>query len=257
MEKLWELVIAGLFGSGGVAVVITAWLSYKANKLSHNAKMKELGNREIELTLEVENVRRKIIPLEHHPIFKEIETIEFFFMHTFRLPDLGRTLVIRELCVTKFRVWRRVLRKYAQIAQQCTESCTLRDSDMCNKGENLMSQMLLEGMEAYVNAFKDIGRKDVFNEKQYDSDSIETMEMFLRIFNEWHESRVEVVRKASREIPRANMHNDCHSDYWDVFSVYMYALVQTKYDATFAMAHLNGEMTGRKFLGVVIGDRRS
>jgi hypothetical protein len=126
----------------------------------------------------------------------------------------------------------------------------------CNKSEIDMSKMLIEGLEEYTKFFDGANLFDITGKIKYDDESLETMRVFLPIFRDWHFSREEIVRISSHEIPNSGLNNDCHGDWWDILSVYSFVFVQMKYDAVRAMAQLNGELTGKKFLGNIIGSDR-
>jgi hypothetical protein len=248
MQDYTSLILVGLFGSGGAVALLSVILD-------HTTKRKNL---EVErLRLEADKARpRKRVPLEHHPIFAAFDELEFFFMHSFRYSDKGRTLIVREMCVHKIRIWRRVLKKYAQDAQTCYESCTYDETGECNKSRNLISAMLIEGVKDYSTIYSTEGLKmrDVKDERFYDAVSLETMQVFIPIFNQWHDTRVESVRSASHDIPNSGLNGDCYEDYWDVLMIYLYAFIQMKYDAVGAIKQLNGQLTGREFLGVIVGE---
>jgi hypothetical protein len=80
------------------------------------------------------------------------------------------------------------------------------------------------------------------------------MGVFIPIFKQWHRTREEVIRIASHEIPNSGMNHTCHGDWWDVLTIYQYSFIQMKYDALNAMYALNGELTGKKFLRLTVGD---
>lgn len=244
---LTAVIITALTGSGGVVALL-------AVILQHKQKMAELQAQKAKTTLQLEQVKSKQIPLEHHPIFAALDEIEFFFLRSFEIADPGRTVVIREMCVNKLRVWRDVLRRYAIEGQMCFDKCGSSQYAECNKTENVFRRMLLEGLERYTAAWDVPNKMDVFGRVAYDAASLRTMQVFIPIFQEWHRSREEVVRMASHDIPNSGMNNDCYADWWDILTVYMYAFTQMKYDALNAMKVLNGEITGRTILGITIGD---
>jgi hypothetical protein len=238
-------ILVALVGSGGVVTLVTVLLQ-------HRQKMKELELQKKKSEETITRIVNKEIPLEYHPLFTTIDEIEHFFMRSFQLPDEGRTTIIREMCVNKLRVWREVLKKHAVNAQNCYDACQLEGS--CNKSENLLSHMLIEGLERYATSWDKSGKMDVFGKRDYDAESLATMRIFIPIFQDWHRSREEVVRIASHEIPNSGMNATCHGDWWDVLAVYQYAFIQMKYDALSAMSVLNGGLTGKKFLGITVGD---
>ena len=246
-QSVLTIVLTALTGSGGIVALVAVLLQYKQ-------KMKELEVEKVKSHEKIVKVMSKKTPLEHHPIFATIDEIEFFFMRSFELPDLGRTIVIREMCVNKLRVWREVLRTHAIEGQICFDKCESKIYGTCNKAENVFSKMLIEGLGKYTAAWNTPNKLDVFGRVAYDRESLETMEIFIPIFQEWHRSREEVVRLASHDIPNSGMNNDCYADWWDILTVYMYAFTQMKYDALNAMKVLNGELTGKKILNITIGD---
>ena len=126
--------------------------------------------------------------------------------------------------------------------------------DTCNKSTNIFRKMLMEGIEKYEQVWETTNKLDVFSHHQYDNESLDTIKIFIPIFQEWHASREETVRLASSEIPNAGLNVTCHGDWWDILYVYLFAFVQMKYDAPVAMKSLNGELTGKKIFGIVIGD---
>ena len=240
-------VIIALVGSGGLVTLVTVFLQ-------HRQKMKELELQKKKSEETIIRIVNKDIPLEYHPLFATIDEIEHFFMRSFTLPDEGRTTIIREMCVNKLRVWRDVIKRYVVDAQNCYDTCDLAQDGLCNKSENSLRRMLIEGLERYTTVWDMPHKMDVFGKIAYDSESLATMQVFIPIFQEWHQSREEVVRIASHEIPNSGMNHTCHGDWWDVLTVYQYAFIQMKYDALNAMYALNGELTGKKFLGLTVGD---
>lgn len=252
--ELTTIIVTALTGSGGIVALVAVLLQYKQ-------KMKEL---ELQTTKAHEKIKERDeqilkvmnnqIPLEYHPLFTAIDEIEFFFLRSFELPDHGRTVVIREMCVTKLRVWRQVLKNYALDAQRCIDRCSGQMYQACNKAENQFSNMLLEGIEKYSDSWETPNKLDVFGKVAYDKASFETMHIFIPIFQEWHKSREEVVRLAAHDIPNSGMNSCCYEDWWDMLTVYMYAFTQMKYDAINAMKVLNGELTGQTIFGIVVGD---
>lgn len=250
METYIPLILTGLFSSGGVVALV-------AVLAEHKTKQKAIELEKIKL--EMDNPlsgKRKRVPLEYHPIFTALDELEFFFMFTFKYSDMGRTLIVREMCVHKIRVWRDILKKYAVDAQECCNSCENLKGIECNKAQNLISAMLLEGVREYNNLYSSVGLKmvDVTGSTLYDQASLDTMKVFIPIFNAWHDPRVEAVKMASHDIPISGLNADCYEDYWDVFMVYLYAFIQMKYDAIGAIKQLNGQLTGREFLGVIVGE---
>ena len=265
-------IIAGLFSSGGIVALLVAIFQHKEKVKSIELERKKLdiereksqqSLREKELEyqaklneqqIKLERIIRKQIPLEHHPIFVTMDELEQYFLKTFTLPDYGRTLIIREFIVSKIRVWRTVIRKYVVEGQSCIEECGSAKRETCNKSVNSFRNMLNEGMREYEKLWDTNFKTDVTGEKQYDQESFETMKVFIPIFHQWHSSREEVVRIASSEIPNAGLNYDCHGDWWDVLYVYLFSFVQMKYDATNAMHAINGDLTGKKFLDIEIGE---
>jgi hypothetical protein len=247
--ELTGVIIAALTGSGGLVALI-------AVILQHRQKMAELSTANVKAETKLEQMKAKQIPLEHHPLFSSLDEIEYFFLWVFELPDHGRTIVVRELCINKLRVWREVIRNHVDSATMCYESCGSKDRLACNKTENDFRKMLLEGLEKYTILWDVVAKNDVYGRLQYDKDSFEVMAKFVPIFQDWHRSREEMVRLAAHEIPNSSMNNDCYRDWWDMLTVYMYAFTQMKYDAVNAMRSLNGEITGESMLGVTIGDIR-
>ena len=241
------LVIAALTGSGGIVALVTVLLQ-------HRQKMTELQTIHAKTNLQLEQIKSKQIPLEYHPLFTTLEELEHFFMWSFELEDLGRTMVIRELCVNKLRVWKTVLKQYVTDGEACYGLCGSGKRDACNKTELIFRKMLLEGLEGY-SILWDINHKmDIYGRVVYDQKSFDSMHKFIPIFQEWHSSREEMVRLAAHDIPNCGINNDCYGDWWDMLTVYMYAFTQMKYDALNAMKTLNGEMTGGEIFGVTIGD---
>ena len=239
--------ILALIGSGGIVGILTVLLQ-------HRQKMTELGLQKMKTEETIKRIIKKEIPLEYHTVFTTIDEIEHFFMRSFELEDEGRTIVVREKCVTKLRTWRKVLKKYAVETQKCIDNCELIKDKACNKSSNAVKQMLIEGLDLCSTEWDRPSKMDVYGKVFYDAKSYETMKIFNPIFDEWHGSREEVVRQASHEIPASNMNISCHGDWWDILTVYQYALMQMKYDALNAMKTLNGELTGQVIFGVVIGD---
>ena len=246
-----SLIVVGLFGSGGIVAFYTIWSSNKTRRKEIDLDLKKVEMAKLESDKQLLQVIRKEIPLEHHSIFATIDEIEYFFLRSFSLPDEGRTTIIREMCVNMLRVWRDVIKRYAIDAQVCFDKC---DIAQCNKTENAFSKMLLEGVERYTTVWDIPNKMDVFGKIQYDPESLATINVFIPIFQNWHMSREEVIRIASHDIPGAGLNRNCHGDWWDMLMVYQYAMVQMKYDALHAMHALNGELTGKKFLSITVGD---
>lgn len=240
-----ETVLA-LVGSGGIVTLLGLLLQ-------HRQKMAELTIEHAKTKLQLENVKNKKIPLEHHPLFSTLDEIEYFFMWSFTAGDLGRTMVIRELCVNKLRVWRNVILEHVNEGQQCYEECQSNNRGSCNKTENIFRKMLLDGLDGYSMLWETTNKVDIYGRRPYDDVSLETMRKFLPIFKQWHLSREEMVRLAAHDIPNCNMNGLCYDDWWDMLTVYMYAFTQMKYDAVNAMRSLNGHITGDKFFDVTIG----
>lgn len=249
--EILTLIVIGLFGSGGIVAFYTIWASNKTRRREIELDIKKVEMAKIESDKQLLQVIRKEIPLEHHSIFATIDEIEYFFLRSFNLSDQGRTIIIKEICINMLRVWRDVIKRYAIDAQICFDKC---DFKQCNKTENDFIRMLLEGTERYTSVWDMANKMDVFGKVYYDSESLETMRIFIPIFKDWHMSREEIIRIASHDIPRAEMNRNCHGDWWDMLMVYQYSFVQMKYDALHAMQALNGEMTGKKFLGITVGD---
>lgn len=224
--------------------------------LQHRQKMAELNNAHNKTKLQVEQLKTKQIPLEHHPLFTTLDELEYFFMWTFSLQDPGRTMIIRELCVNKLRVWRNVILQHVHESQICYSNCQSVNRNTCNVTENNFRKMLLEGLDEYTSLWDVVYKQDIFCKHQYDEASIATMKTFLPIFQEWHLSREEMVRLAAHDIPNSGMNTSCYHDWWDMLTVYMYAFTQMKYDSLNAMKSLNGEITGKQFLGTTVGDIR-
>jgi hypothetical protein len=264
-----QIVLTGLFGSGGIAAIYKLWVrkreleaEVELTKIEANRSLEEAEIKYREKELEAAQSSREgrknsknELALTYHPIFSTLDEIEFFFVNSFRVADEGRTMLIKELCIKKIQAWRIVIRKYVNMSQNCYEECGSEKYMSCNKSEYLMAQMLMEGTKVYTTLFLDGTELYDYTEKiKYDKKSLETMKVFLPIFSQWHHSREEIVRLATHEIPNSGVNTNCHEDWWDVLNMYVYALVQMKYDAVRAMAQLNGEITGRTFLGITIGD---
>lgn len=249
-----SLILVGLFGSGGVVALITILLQHRQRMLELEMEKVKSEAKDKEHDVKIRQIIVGKVPLEHHPLFATIDEIEFYFLRSFSLPDLGRTIIIREMCVNMLRAWRYVIKNYAIEAQVCFDRCNFKHFGNCNKSENMFSKMLIEGTERYSTSWDMPNKHDVFGKLAYDPESFATMRVFIPIFQLWHSSREEVVRLASHEIPSSGLNVDCHGDWWDVMTIYQYAFVQMKYDALNAMHALNGELTGKKFLGITVGD---
>jgi hypothetical protein len=254
ISTILQALIIGLTGSGGLVGIYTIWSNRQSKKEEFILAKEKLESEKLMLKNKLEQNYKNKLSLEFHPLFKTIDEIEYFFMRNFKLSDEGRTLIVRELCVNKLKTWKDVIKKYVLDAQACYLDCESSKYNECNKSENDLSQMLLDGLEAYNTIWDKNIVSDVYGKETYDLESLETMRVFLPIFREWHSSLEELVRIATHEIPNSGMNVDCIEDWWDVLSVYSYAFVQMKYDAVGAIRQLNGELTGRKFLGVIIGD---
>ena len=254
LSTIIQALIIGLTGSGGLVGLYTIWVSRQNKKDEYELEKQRLlaEQSRLEAKPESQSVATRM-SLEYHPLFTMIDEIEYFFTRNFKLSDEGRTKIVRELCVNKLRLWRNIIKKYAEKSQICYDECKSCRYSECNKSENELSKMMIEGMEAYVTMWDDDNIYDVFGKVKYDKESIETMKIFLPIFTNWHQSREEIVRMATHEIPNSGVNIDCYGDWWDILSVYSYAFVQMKYDALGAMKQLNGELTGKQFLGITIG----
>lgn len=227
--------------SGIVAIVVSI--------VSIVPKLKELDRSKKDT--EEEDEEECKISLEKHPIFLELKNLEFFFRHDFKLPDKGRTELVKDVMLRKIRIAREIATQYAKKIDGCVNTCDLSEQ----QGE--IADIAFELFQEMIDAFTQPWYKQntvSYSGKVYDEDSQKTLDIYTEKFKTWNRIRTEIAQTASIELPRTHMNDSCYNIMWDMLSIHSYIFIQMKYDAVTTINTLNGELTGHKFLGIEIGD---
>lgn len=232
-----ELVL-GIFG--GIITVTVALIGIIP-------KMKELSKKKKESLL----VEGEKLSLEKHPIFLEFKMLEYFFLNDFKLPDAGRSLLVKDIMVRKLRVGNNILLRYAKNIQNCSSICP--DTKQCTEINEILFNLFTEMIESIYRPWYKEGGKS-YDGREYDKKSIITLDTYFEKFKEWNYNRIELAHTATTELPKSVMNDSCYNMMWDMLSIYSYIFTQMKYDAVATINRLDGEMTGKVFLGIKIED---
>lgn len=198
--------------------------------------------------------------LINHPLFAELENMKIYFTNQYQGKDVGRTALAVELIVHKINIWLPILKNLAEDIQKCTDQCTF-ESPSCSKIFNTNMNYLNQGMIEYTNWHKKrdgngklIDLYNIYGDRKYNQESRDTMDVYVQKFKQWHSSREEIMHEIIQDFSHTQFTPDCYRKQWDIFSAYQFVFAQMKIDAEKSLKELNGELTGKKFLGVEIGD---
>lgn len=231
-----ELVL-GIFG-GTVAIIVAL--------IGIVPKMKEISKNKQE-----KNNAQQEISLDKHPVFLELKGLNYFFRNSFKLKDEGRTEIVKDVMINLLETAEEILMRYAKKVESCnSNSLSALDSRevsellfclFCEVNDSIRRKGYREGLKSYTG-------------KEYDEESKETLDICTDKLKEWNHTRIEIVQTASEELPKMNMNDSCYNVMWDMLSIYSYVFTQMKYDSVMTINRLDGELTGRHFLGIEIGD---
>lgn len=233
--------ILGIFG--GTVTVLVAFIGI-VPKLKEMKSKKEDSNNEKKY--------KSRVSLDKHPVFLELKSLEYFFTYDFRLKDVGRTMIVKEVTLRKIRVASEILMKYAKQVMACSKEYENQETN--EEIAIVLMDMFTEMVNKVYNPWY---RLDAMSAecRRYDEETMQTMDIYLDKYREWNHTRIEIIKTATLELPKANMGDSYYNTMWDMMSIYMYAYTQMKYDAVTTVERLNGELTGHKFLGVELGNK--
>ena len=206
-----------------------------------------------EIQEEEKHERRKMPKLIYHPVFNELDELESYFATRYRHPDLGRQIIASEMMVHKIRIWRPLLMEFAVNIDNCCETCDLARPE-CNKVLNLAVDVLIRGMEQYVQWHLRDTVLSIDESKVYTKADKETMRVYIEKFRDWHSSREELVRLMTHEVGSSPLYDSCHQKAYLILQGYHLAFSLCRVDSDKTLKSLNGSLTGRSILGVKIGD---
>lgn len=232
--------ILGIFG--GVVTIVVALIGIIPKIKEIKAKKKESND---------ESVDKRQVGLDKHPVFLELKSLEYFFTYDFRLKDAGRIEVVKEATLHKLRTASEILYKYAKQVMEHPSDCITAKSN--EEIAIILMNLFTEMTDSIYKPWYKTGTLSICN-KVYDERSVATMDIYLDKYRQWNQTRIEIIKTATLELPRANMGDSCYNTMWDMMSIYMYVYIQMKYDAVTTIKRLNGELTGHYFLGIKLGD---
>lgn len=234
LVPLWIAIISGVFAGVGF---LFKW--YFGDKRKSKKEYEE---------------KRKMPKLVYHPVFNELDELESYFLTRYRHPDLGRQMIASEMMVHKIRIWRPILTEFAEKVDLCCAECNLAKPD-CNKVLNLSVNLLIDGMEEYI----DWHNKDVVvsadGHRTYSKTDKETMNIYIKKFQMWHESREELVKMITHDVGNGStLYDTCYQQAFLILQGYHLAFALCRSDSDKTLKSLNGSITGKMFLGIKIGE---
>ena len=232
--------LLGIFG--GVVAIVVALIGIIPKIKEIKVKKKENNGALID---------KRQVGLDKHPVFLEFKSLEYFFAYDFRLKDAGRTEVVKEATLHKLKTAGEILAKYAKLTMKYSGDC--ENAKTNEEVAIILMDLFTEMTDSIYNPWYRVGALSICN-KVYDENSVATMDIYLDKYRKWNQTRIEIIKTATLELPRANMGDSCYNTMWDMMSIYMYVYIQMKYDAVTTIKRLNGELTGHYFLGIKLGD---
>lgn len=230
--------------------VISGIVAVTVSIVSIIPKLKELGKSKKDT--EEDDEENHKVKLEKHPIFLELKNLDYFFRNDFKLPDKGRTELVKDVMLRKIGLAGKIATKYARKIDGCIDECDT--TDQCNEIANMTFELFQEMADNFSNPWY---KQNIvsYSGKSYDEESQKTLDIYTEKFRTWNRIRTEIAQTASIELPRTHMNDSCYNIMWDMLSIHSYIFIQMKYDAVTTINALNGELTGHFFLGIEIGGR--
>lgn len=254
-----EIVIAGialLGGGGGVVAFVNAILSHKREikRMNLEALDKEHAMKQLQIASEkaITELSTGKVPLIYDNVFSDLRDVRYYFMHEFSMEDEGRTSLVREEVVHKVDIWTEELFKANQRIEKCMSECQGACQE-CTRLESVHLEQYESGIVRYRGWYK---RHAVSIEgTPYTETDSNTMEVLATKFEEKHHAREMMVYEMIKKISNSKAYgHDCRQRAKDINKVYGIAFVEMKLDLIDSAIELNGELTGKEFLGYVVGD---
>jgi hypothetical protein len=196
----------------------------------------------------------KMPKLIYHPLFVQLDMLENWVNTRYTQPDHGRTELSKEMILHKIRIWRPILLKFARTTDTCFKKCGSKTIGHCNKTYNSAMTTLTEGLAAYVGWHQKPVVMSADGTRIYEQADKDTMDIYVKKFQEWHASREELVTQMTKQLGESSIYDNCLDRAWDILTVYQMAFVGMRPDMERSLYSLNGSLTGRTFLGTTIGD---
>ena len=168
----------------------------------------------------------KKIKLNEHPIFPTLDTLCKTRIPNLKLGTAGRTLVFKDMLVSKNSIWKNVS------IETIEDNSYVSNADFYNKN----IKRLNDGVIACEKAWQDLGIPQIVIDK----------------FNEWHINRVKLITEDITMIAYSNFYHEYEEKKLAILDLYSLSLVMTVLDAERTLMHLNGALTGKVYKGVTI-----
>jgi hypothetical protein len=109
-----------------------------------------------------------------------------------------------------------------------------------------------KGLEGYVSWHRDPVVISS-NGREYTEEDKLTMDMYSQKFQEWNYPLEEMRSQMAHDIGESMLYDNCRDRAWDILTVFQAVYVGLKPNAEKTLKSLNGELTGKKYLGMTIG----
>lgn len=238
-----------------IVAIITYLLQPVVKAWIEKQKRRKIGN----------EYRNTLPKLKYHQIFKSFIDWKHFYKYVFDLGDAGRTKIAQEHMYNKMDAWEKTFLEYSARIEACTTTCQ-GDKTNCAKFRSTCIEMANVGVERSI-TWCYVGKSDIHTANKYDEASYELMtSVFFPKFTRIHSVKEKMLKKIIEDVSEADyftsrnedgtLNRNCNVRFWYILTSAEYLFIETQLDSERTMLSINGDFTGKAFLGTIVGPCR-